>query len=219
MNDLEDVELADNPEPRCPCILLLDISASMRGNPIDALNQGLHTFQKDLHQDDLARRRVEIAIITFGSGGVGVAQDFVTAQDFEAPTLTSGGSTPMGAAIHLALDMLNDRKVRYVKNSISYYRPWVFMITDGAPTDQWDDAALRLRSEETAKALTFFAVGIAGADMEKLAKIGTRKPLMLQGLKFSELFLWLSRSQQRVSASKPGEAISLPPVGWAEVEV
>src|SRR5690242_1423886 len=106
MNQFDEVEFSQNPDPRVPCILLLDTSWSMNGAPIDALNQGLQTFQTDINQDNLARRRVEVAIVTFGSGGVQVVQDFVTAGQFQAPLLKAGGVTPMGEAINCALDLL-----------------------------------------------------------------------------------------------------------------
>ncbi len=86
------VEFADNPDPRCPCVLLLDTSGSMSGAPIDALNEGLRTFQADIQEDALARRRVEVAVITFG-GVVQTVQDFAIAGDFVAPTLTASGGT------------------------------------------------------------------------------------------------------------------------------
>src|SRR5687768_17632294 len=94
-----------NADPRCACVLLLDTSGSMGGEPVAALNAGLQMFQQELQGDTLASRRVEIAIVTFGSGGVQTAQDFVTAGHFSAPHLQAGGDTPMGAAIHLGLDM------------------------------------------------------------------------------------------------------------------
>jgi hypothetical protein len=77
----EAVEFAENPAPRCPCVLLLDTSGSMQGSPIDALNQGLLTFKDDLIKDPLASRRVEVAVVTFDSA-VKVIQDFVTADKF-----------------------------------------------------------------------------------------------------------------------------------------
>jgi uncharacterized protein YegL len=66
---LEDVEFAENPDPRCPCILLLDVSSSMAGASIDALNQGLKAFQREVSQDAIAARRVEVAIVTFRTSG------------------------------------------------------------------------------------------------------------------------------------------------------
>src|SRR5215470_10189545 len=92
------VEFADNPEPRCPCVLLLDTSGSMRGEAIKALNEGLKSFKEELSQDTLASRRVEIAIVTFG-GDVQVVQEFITVDEFTAPTLEANGLTPMGTGI------------------------------------------------------------------------------------------------------------------------
>ena len=218
MSYLDEVEFVTNPDPRCPCVLLLDTSGSMGGAAIDALNQGLLAFQNDIRNDALAQRRVEVAIVTFGDGGVQIIQEFITAGKFEAPILTAGSGTPMGEAIHRGLDMLRDRKAQYKANGIAYYRPWVFMITDGRPTDEWRMAAQRVHAEEEAKALAFFAVGVAGADIQTLSQIAKRQPVMLQGLNFVEMFVWLSRSQQRVSASKVGEQTALPSVsGWAMV--
>ena len=126
------VEFADNPEPRCPCVLLLDTSGSMGGAPIDALNQGLKAFQTDIAKDQLAAKRVEVAVVTFDSE-VKVVQDFVTADQFVPPTLTVQGLTHMGGGIHKALDLIQARKADYKKNGVAYYRPWIFLITDGAP--------------------------------------------------------------------------------------
>ena len=97
-------EFAANPDPRCACVLLLDTSGSMSGAPIDALNEGLQALQFDIQEDALAKRRVEIAIITFG-GSVQKIQDFVSAGSFAAPTLAAGGGTPMGEAIALSLQL------------------------------------------------------------------------------------------------------------------
>ena len=63
----EAVEFAENPEPRCPCVLLLDTSGSMQGEPIKALNEGLKTFRDTLIKDPLASRRVEVAVISFNN--------------------------------------------------------------------------------------------------------------------------------------------------------
>lgn len=218
MGYLNNVEFAQNPDPRCPCILLLDTSWSMNGTPIMKLNQGLQAFQNDIQQDALARRRVEIAMITFGNGGVQLLQDFVEAGSFQAPPLSADGHTPMGEAINLALDKIRARKDVYKANDILYYRPWIFMITDGAPTDNWEYAKQRIHAEEAAKGIAFFAVGVEGADMGVLSQIAipNRPPRKLQGLKFVEMFLWLSRSQGRVSATEVGEQIALEPAdGWS----
>jgi uncharacterized protein YegL len=218
MNQFDDVYFASNHDPTCPCILLLDTSASMSGAPIAALNEGLQIFHQDIRNDANACNRVEVAIVTFGNGGVQTVQEFTNITQVKMPTLTAGGNTPMGAAIEHALDLLRQRKNAFHVNAAPYYRPWVFLITDGAPTDSWQGAAERVHTEEKANALTFFAVGVGEADMSTLAQITTRQPLKLQGLKFTELFLWLSASQKRVSASVPKTPVPLPaPDGWAVV--
>lgn len=216
-----DVTFIDNPEPRCPCVLLLDVSGSMAGAPIDQLNAGLKQLAHELAGDALASKRVEIAIVTFGP--VRVSQDFVTADMFSAPRLVSEGGTPMGEAILEALELIKLRKQQYQANGVAYYRPWVFLITDGAPTDDWTEAARAVHAAEKAKALAFFPVGVDGADFNVLRQLGPRTPIRLRGLAFRELFQWLSNSLSGVSKSKVGEALALAapdttPKGWASIE-
>ena len=210
------VEFADNPEPRCPCVLLLDTSGSMSGKPIDELNAGVKAFQESLQKDQLAMLRVEVCIINFGP--VNLLQDFGSAGSFAAPTLTATGDTPMGAAINLALDKIDERKQTYKANGISYYRPWIFLITDGAPTDEWQAAAQRVHDAESRKKVAFFAVGVENAPLNVLGQITPRTPLKLQGLSFREMFVWLSTSLTSVSRSMPGEEVPIQsPAGWASV--
>lgn len=216
---LDLVEFDDsNPEARCPCVLLLDVSGSMSGAPIAELNKGLQAFQQELQRDDLAAMRVEVAVITFGNGAR-LEQNFVSAHAFDAPQLKAGGNTPMGEAINLALDQLRQRKDTYKQYGASYYRPWVFLITDGAPTDEWRSAAQRIQQEEQNKAVAFFAVGVEKADMKTLAQISNRQPLRLQGLNFRDMFVWLSQSLTTVSHSQVGQQIPLSsPSGWSVID-
>lgn len=213
-------DFAENPEPRVPCVLLLDVSASMNGLPINELNEGLTVYKDELAADALASKRVEVAVVTFG-GIVQTACDFTTAESFFPPNLAANGDTPLGAAVNQAIDMVRERKSIYRANGIAYYRPWIFLITDGAPTDEWKTAAQRVIEGETTKAFSFFAVGVEGANMEILKQVSKREPLRLKGLRFRDLFQWLSNSQQSVSRSTPGDEVPLQnpttPDGWAAV--
>ncbi len=232
--ELVQVEFADNPEPRCAVVLVLDTSGSMQGRRIEELNQGLRALDQALKADPLAALRVELAIVGFGGkarvldvrageGGeitADAGQAFVTLDAFHPPTLLAGGETPMGEAVRAGLALVRDRKALYRAGGLDYFRPWIFLITDGQPTDRdWESAAAEVQAEEARRGISFYAVGVEGADLRKLAKFsGQRPPLRLKGLAFGDLFQWLSRSLAAVSQSRPGDQTPLPPVGWAEVD-
>ena len=211
-----DLGFADNPENRCPVILVLDNSGSMGGAPIRQLNDGLQLFRDELFADSLAAKRVEVAIVTFGP--VKVETEFTTVQNFYAPTLSVAGDTPMGAAIETAINLLAERKSAYKTAKVGYYRPWIFLITDGGPTDSTVRAAQLVREGEASKTFMFFAVGVEGANFDALRSITVREPLKLKGLQFRELFQWLSSSLAAKSHSRPADEEHLPlqsPSGWA----
>lgn len=216
-NSLEKIEFVENPEPRCAVALVLDVSGSMAGEPIAELNDGLREFDKDLKADPLASLRVEVGMVTFGGSVSSI--DFVTADQFNPPVLQANGDTPMGQAVLKALSMLRDRKNSYKVNGIDYYRPWLFLITDGEPTDSWEAAAAQARQEEDQKGVSVYAIGVQGANMQTLSHFSCkRQPLKLKGLTFRELFQWLSKSLGAVALSNPGQQAPLPTVGWAEAE-
>lgn len=209
-------DFATNPEPRVPCLLLLDVSVSMRGRPLQELNEGLQAFRDELASDSLAMQRVEVGIVTFGPAQI--VTPFTTAGAFYPPVLAEKGDTPLGEAIRIGLEMIEQRKAEYRAAGINYFKPWCFLITDGGPTDEWKSAAAAIREGEAAKKFAFFAVGVEGARMDILSQISVRQPLTLKGLKFRELFQWLSASMKSVSQSTPGTEVALiAPSGWASV--
>jgi len=215
-----DIEFAQNGEPRCPVVLLLDTSGSMSGTPIDQLNAGLVTFKQAVQQDRKASLRVEVTIITFDSS-VKTVQDFITVDQFYPPELKASGSTSMGNGIESALNQLESRRETYNSYGIPCYKPRIILITDGGPTDgeSWKTAAQRVRQEYDLGNFLFYAVGVQGADMNTLRQIAPLElpPVMLQGLNFKEFFKWLSDSMVIVSESQIGQQISLPPTDkWAQ---
>jgi uncharacterized protein YegL len=192
----------------------------MSGKRIDELNKGLQTFKDELMADSMSLKRIELSVVSFGP--VNVQTEFQTADLFIPPTLKADGMTPMGEAIEKGIELIQQRKEKYRENGISYYRPWMFLITDGAPTDRWQKAANLIKDAESNKSLMFFAVGVEGANMDILKQISVRDPLKLDGLRFRDLFSWLSNSLSSVSRSTPGDSVPLEnpvtPGGWGLIE-
>ncbi len=210
-------EFAENPEPRCPCVLVLDTSQSMNGEPLAALHRGLHVFRDELQAMPLARMRVEVAIVSFGTE-VQVVQDFVTVDRFQPPALEAEGETPLCTALVRALDLVEKRKERYRANGVPYFRPWVILITDGMPQgdslEATRQAVQRIRAAESAGKAAFFAVGVEGANRKLLARISVRPPLWLPELRFVELFAWLSASTAHAATNSTANALEAPPSEW-----
>lgn len=130
-------DLIDNPTPRCPCLLVLDTSGSMGGASIQQLNAGVRQFIQALQDDDTAKHSVEVAIMVAGEM-VEEVMPFTTASHIEQTvTFDASGLTPLGEAVSRGLDMLEQRKAEYQQTGISYYQPWLVVISDGRPTDDW----------------------------------------------------------------------------------
>ena len=190
----------------------------MQGEPIDELNRGIQGFREELFGDSLSMKRVEIAVVTFGP--VNVVQNFTTADQFRLPPLEAVGDTPLGAAVSRGLDLLKTRKQILRDNGIKLFRPWIFLITDGEPTDNWQHLPQIIRAGEETKSFSFFALGVQKADFKVLSQLAVREPLKLSGVRFREFFLWLSASLKNVSRSNPGDSVPVPdykPYGWSDV--
>ena len=212
-------ELVENPTARLPVCLVLDTSASMTGEPISELQEGVNIFFHELLNDEVAKYSAEVAIVTFG-GNVDMPLDFASVSRQTIPSLVANGWTPMGEAVEKALDLLNARKEEYQRAGVDYYQPWLVIMTDGAPTDNISRASQLVDGLTKERKLAVFAIGVGdNADMKELERLsGGRPPLKLKGLEFNKFFLWLSASVSRVSQSVPGNKIDLDPVAaWANV--
>lgn len=223
LDELHTVEFMDNPSPRVPCVLLLDTSGSMGGEPLRQLSEGVRAFKREVDQDPVARTRVEVAVVAFNDR-VELAHDFATIDNFVPPELRAGGQTWMGTAISQALDLIEQRQTVYSAAGVSHYKPWIFLITDGAPAGEppsaINDAAERLKAAAKRQRVNFWAIGTDSADFKRLAEISPTTPARMQGLRFEEFFVWVSRSLQSVSKSGPGEQIKLDPItDWGSVLV
>lgn len=218
---MSNIDFGGNPNQRTPCVLVLDASGSMAETistgktRIDELNRGLKTFEEALGFDDTAIARVLLSIVSVGgpNNNADVMMDWTDAINFESFELTTGGATPLGKALLLALELVDDVKKDLKNNGISYTRPWIIVISDGAPTDnvdQWNFAVKECLEAEKNKKVEIFSIGVEGADLQKLSQFSTKPPLMLSGMKFEELFVWLSSSLSAASRSRPGDSVQLP---------
>ena len=213
-----DIELVNNQQQRLPCVLVLDASYSMQGARIEQLNAGLKVFEEQVKADETACERVQLMIIRCG-GDVSIEHDWIDAENFDAPKLEADGGTPLGLAVELAAEKIEERKQDYRNAGVNYLKPWIFIISDGEPNDDgWEIKADRLKQDEIDGRFTTFAVGVEDADLGCLDRFSQRDAMMLRGIEFTQLFIWLSKSVRVASKrSTDNEQMQLPPVDWSSV--
>jgi uncharacterized protein YegL len=92
-------------------------------------------------------------------------------------------------------------------------------VTDGAPTDKWQDALDDVQAEVKSGGIELFTIGTDNADLEVLRRISyPRPPVFLREAKYREMFVWLSQSLKPVSRANPNAMLDLPPpTSWGEV--
>lgn len=193
-------------EPHMACVLLLDTSGSMCGAPIASLNKAINDFKEQTSMDELAQKRVDIAIIEFNDTAR-VVQDFTPLSQMQPVTLSATGCTSMGEGINLAIDKVKERNRFYNDMGTPCFKPWIFMITDGAPTDDISAARQRILDEEnkgTHGKLKFWAVGVPGYSKDVLTSL-TKRCIALDEANFKGIFDWLSESMVTISVSRVGE--------------
>ena len=197
-------------EAHLACVLLLDTSGSMSGPPVDSLNRALQDFREKVSMDEMARKRVDIAIVEFNSEAR-IVQDFTPISQMEPITLKAAGATAMGAGINMSIDMVKDRNRFYNSLGTPVFKPWIFMITDGSPTDDIETAARRIQEEESKGAigkLKFFALGVGKYDKATLFRL-TKRVMELNDTDFAGIFNWMSESMVAISVSRVGEEVKL----------
>lgn len=210
-NEVPGGEIAAPSEPHMACVLLLDTSGSMSGSPINSLNKAINDFKEQTSMDELAQKRVDIAIIEF-SDTARVVQDFTPLPQLQPVTLSATGCTAMGEGINLAIDKVKERNRFYASMGTPCFKPWIFMITDGAPTDDISAARQRILDEENKGShgkLKFWAVGVPGYSKETLQSL-TKRCIALDEAKFSGIFDWMSESMVAISVSRVDENPQLP---------
>ena len=129
--------------------------------------------------------------------------------------------TAMHAAVELGLSELEARKDQYKANETAYYRPWMFMLTDGGANDADNGSFDRLLQSQRDKHCTFFPVGIGEHVDKNLLKSLKADGVILTASKenFKGAFVWLSNSLSRTSSSNPGQKVPLANPGDFQLEI
>ncbi len=205
-------------ERHLPVYLLLDASGSMEGAPIESVRQGLELFQREVSTDPFARDVVKVGIITFASDAQLINDRLVPIAEFSAPNLVASGVTRLDLAFKVLLQSMS-REPDVVKavrgGQKGDWKPAVFVLTDGLPTDGNGNVTDRLwqserdsvisRPKGQIKPSTIVAVGCGpNVDDATLKNIstGTAFRMGTDSAAFVTLFQYLSQSI--VSSVAPG---------------
>lgn len=205
--DWADVEPAGG-ERGLPVYLLLDTSYSMDGAPIESVRNGLEQFQQEVSSDPFARDIVKVGIITFSSDAHLATSGLEPIDSFEPPQLSASGVTRLDLAFKVLLDSMDENVIKAIKGGQKGdYKPVVFILTDGYPTDEsgnesdkfWPSAKENVSNRPTGeiKPSVIVSVGCGpNVDDDNLKKIstGTAFKMGTSEAAFVALFQYLSQS-------------------------
>ncbi|QIZ57997.1 vWA domain-containing protein [Acinetobacter indicus] len=141
-----------------PVILLLDVSSSMGGESIKQLNIAVKEMISDFASAEKNEVEILVSIITFGSE-VLLHTPYTSAKDIDWKDLTVSGSTPMGTAFLMAKAMIEDKETTPSRA----YRPTIVLVSDGEPTDSWEQPLRALVNDGRSNKCDRMAMAIGGA--------------------------------------------------------
>ena len=141
-----------------PVVLLLDVSSSMGGESIKKLNIAVKEMISDFASAEKNDVEILVSIITFGAK-VLLHTPYTSAKDIEWQDLTVSGSTPMGTAFSMAKAMIEDKETTPSRA----YRPTIVLVSDGEPTDSWQQPLRALVNDGRSNKCDRMAMAIGGA--------------------------------------------------------
>jgi uncharacterized protein YegL len=204
-----------------PVILLADVSGSMGANgKIDTLNTAVKEMIETFAGEDDSRAEIHVAVVTFGQGGARLHQALTPASGLKWQQMAASGGTPLGGALEVVTGMLEDRQ----QVPGRAYRPALVLVSDGQPTDSWEEPLKKLLGSERASKATRFALGI-GADADKamlkafLADAEGRVFEAHEARQVRQFFRWVTMSvTARSRSSNPNSAVAVSPTDLGELD-
>lgn len=153
---------------RLPVYLLLDTSASMTGDPIEAVKNGVQVLISTLRQDPYALETAYLSVITFDAQARQVVP-LTELASFQTPPIAASGTTAMGAALVLLAERIDAEVARSTAEIKGDWKPLVFVMTDGSPTDDLQPGLDRLKKTRTG--LVVACAAGHGADTASLRRL------------------------------------------------
>ena len=143
-------------------LLLVDTSASMAGEKICAVEHAINGFI-DEFKGSYEAECTDICIVSF-SDETKIVQPFTCASNLAEIALEASGLTSLWEALSLSIDLLNNQRRLYQQLAITYYKPRIFLITDGTPTDIGDIVIPKLKSDVANNRYGLCVLGLPGYD-------------------------------------------------------
>jgi uncharacterized protein YegL len=130
---------------RLPVYLLVDVSTSMRGEPIEAVEKGLRLLVAALRKDPRALETAYLSVITFGSSARQIVP-LSDIQQFQLPEITARGETNLGGALETLCECRMREVIKTTANRRGDWLPMVFLLTDGRPWSRTANAKVATKS-------------------------------------------------------------------------